>query len=86
MLRSFLPLTDKYSPRQLHFGIFDMTVHEPESHEALKNLEISEAYNRLRKEISKIDGPEVLGKGYGWGSGQATFGHLMGGYDGKHLL
>ena len=67
--------------RQLHFGIFDMTIHEPESHEAIEARNMSETYNRLRKEIVHMDGPEVLGQGYGWGNGQATFGHLMGGYD-----
>jgi len=65
----------------LHFGIFDMTIHEPRNHAALKEMEISETYNSLRKNISKLDGPEVLDKGYSWGHGQATFGHLMGGYD-----
>lgn len=67
--------------RQLHFGIFDMTVHEPKSHEEIENLPIPETYNRLRKEISLLDGPEVLGEKSNWGNGQATFAHLMGGYD-----
>lgn len=88
--------------RQLHFGIFDMTVHEPKSHADIKDLKVSSLYNRLRKEIVGIDGPEVLGEGDDWGMypvhplwlylnvlllitsighGQATFGHLMGGYD-----
>lgn len=70
-----------FNLRQLHFGIFDMTVHEPESHEAIEKMNISETYNKLRKEISQIEGPEVLGQGNEWGHGQATFGHLMGGYD-----
>jgi metallopeptidase MepB len=58
-----------------------MTVHSPASHKEIEDLEISELYNKLRTEISKLDGPETLGKGYGWGHGQATFGHLIGGYD-----
>ncbi|KAF2489515.1 zincin [Lophium mytilinum] len=71
-----------FNLRQLHFGIFDMTVHEPESHEDIKQLKLSETYNKLRKEISKLDGPELLNGGsWGWGNGQATFGHLIGGYD-----
>lgn len=70
-----------FNLRQLHFGIFDMTVHEPKSHEALEEMKIPETYNSLRKDISKLDGPEVLGQGEDWGNGQATFGHLMGGYD-----
>lgn len=70
-----------FNLRQLHFGLFDMFIHEPESHDALEQVKISEKYNRLRKEISRLDGPEVLGGGDNWGNGQATFGHLMGGYD-----
>ncbi|KAL2857066.1 peptidase family M3-domain-containing protein [Aspergillus pseudoustus] len=70
-----------FNLRQLHFGIFDMLVHEPESHEKIEQLPISATYNRLRKEITQIAGPEVLGLGDEWGHGQATFGHLIGGYD-----
>ena len=70
-----------FNLRQLHFGIFDMTVHEPESHKQIQDLDASATFNRLRKEISKIDGPEALGEGYDWGHGEATFGHLIGGYD-----
>ena len=70
-----------FNLRQLHFGTFDMTIHEPKDHHTIENMKISELYNSLRKDISKIDGPEVLGSGNAWGHGQATFGHLMGGYD-----
>jgi len=70
-----------FNLRQLHFGIFDMTIHEGESQEQVKALNISELYNKLRKEITTLDGPETQGKGYGWANGQATFGHLIGGYD-----
>lgn len=67
--------------RQLHFGTFDMLIHEPSSHEEIENLKVSEKYNSMRKDICKLDGPEVLGQGNEWGNGEATFGHLMGGYD-----
>ncbi|KAF2223891.1 metallopeptidase MepB [Elsinoe ampelina] len=70
-----------FNLRQLHFGIFDMTVHEGESHKQIEDLKVGELYNKLRKDISLIDGPEVLGEGYEWGNGEATFGHLIGGYD-----
>jgi metallopeptidase MepB len=70
-----------FNLRQLHFGIFDMTVHEPSSHDAIEKLDASATYNQLRHEISKLDGPEALGEGENWGHGQATFGHLIGGYD-----
>jgi metallopeptidase MepB len=70
-----------FNLRQLHFGIFDMTVHSPKDHAEIENLEISKLYNKLRKEISKLDGPEIQGSDWDWGHGQATFGHLIGGYD-----
>jgi metallopeptidase MepB len=70
-----------FNLRQLHFGMFDMTVHEPKSHEDIEKLDITSIYNRLRHEISQLDGPEALGGDWAWGNGQATFGHLIGGYD-----
>jgi metallopeptidase MepB len=74
-----------FNLRQLHFGTFDMAVHEPASHEELEKMDITEKYNSLRHEISQLDGPEALDgdkKGdWHWGNGQATFGHLIGGYD-----
>jgi metallopeptidase MepB len=63
--------------RQLHVGIFDMTVHEPESHEVAKKMNISEIWNTLRKDMTKLEGPESQGKGNEWGHGEATFGHLL---------
>ncbi|KAI9824067.1 MAG: hypothetical protein M1832_002135 [Thelocarpon impressellum] len=70
-----------FNLRQLHLGIFDMTIHEPKSHAEIEALKITELYNELRKEISQMDGPEVSGAKSDWGHGQATFGHLIGGYD-----
>lgn len=70
-----------FNLRQLHFGIFDLTIHQPRSHEEIEKLPLSATYNSLRRQITGIEGPEALGSGYEWGHGQATFGHLMGGYD-----
>ncbi|KAJ5570660.1 Peptidase M3A/M3B, partial [Penicillium sp. DV-2018c] len=70
-----------FNLRQLHFGIFDMTVHEPKTHADIEALPLSATYNRLRQEITQMDGPEALGAGSEWGHGEATFGHLIGGYD-----
>ncbi|KAI1168378.1 Metalloprotease [Nemania serpens] len=70
-----------FNLRQLHFGIFDMTVHSPASHEELEKLDASQLYNDLRAQICGLKGPEVLGDKGTWGNGQATFGHLIGGYD-----
>jgi metallopeptidase MepB len=70
-----------FNLRQLHFGIFDMTIHTPSSHASAAELNYSELYNTLRTEISGLNGPEALGMKPNWGNGQATFGHLIGGYD-----
>ncbi|KAI1775099.1 Metalloprotease [Hypoxylon cercidicola] len=70
-----------FNLRQLHFGIFDMAVHSPATHEDLEKLDLSTLYNDLRIEIAGLKGPEALGEPSTWGNGQATFGHLIGGYD-----
>lgn len=67
-----------FTLRQLHFGIYDMAVHEPKSHAELERTDLTDLFNTLRTEISILDGPEVLGMGTRWGHGQATFGHLIG--------
>ncbi len=51
-----------FNLRQLHFGIFDMAVHEPASHAALEAMDISSVYNELRAEVSGIKGPEAQGE------------------------
>lgn len=55
-----------------------MAVHEAANHADLEKTDFSSLYNSMRKDISKIDGPEVLGQGNNWGHGLATFGHLLG--------
>lgn len=65
-----------FNLRQLHFGIFDMRVHEltlPQD----EDIDSSATYNNLRSEIAGLDGPSDPN----FGKGQTTFGHLMGGYD-----
>jgi metallopeptidase MepB len=71
-----------FNLRQLHFGIYDMTVHTPKSHEDVVAIKTGELYNSLRHSIVKLAGPESLpGGDDNWGHGEATFGHLIGGYD-----
>ena len=68
--------------RQLHFGVFDMKVHTPASHADIQRLNPSLLWGQVRHEIIPIDGPDVSdGFPLDWAHGQATFGHLMGGYD-----
>lgn len=66
-----------FNLRQLHFGIFDMTVHEPSSHEEVEKMEMSELFNKLRKDIVHIDGPETQGKGFDWGMSSFYPSHLV---------
>ncbi|OBT69081.1 hypothetical protein VE03_01423 [Pseudogymnoascus sp. 23342-1-I1] len=66
---------------QLHVAIFDMAVHEPVSHEFLERMDISEQYNTLRSDIVGMNGPATTSKNVTWGNGEATFGHLVEGYD-----
>jgi len=51
-----------FNLRQLHFGLFDMTVHSPKSHADLEALDVAATYNELRTEISKLKGPEAQGE------------------------
>lgn len=66
--------------RQLHFAMFDMEIHQPQSHEEVLTLDISKLYNKLRHDLCMLDD---LGDAdqYHWAHGAATFSHIMGGYD-----
>jgi len=70
-----------FNLRQIHYGTFDMAIHTPKSHEEAEAFHVAEMFNDLRTEISGLKGPEALGKPSNWGNGQATFAHLIGGYD-----
>ncbi|QKX52953.1 uncharacterized protein TRUGW13939_00024 [Talaromyces rugulosus] len=63
--------------RQLHFGIFDMVVHESDDRHAIEGLDVSAKYNELLARILPMDSPE----GDDWGHGQTRFQHLLGEYD-----
>lgn len=48
---------------QIVIGTFDLSVHSPESHEAVKQLNCGRLWNQLRGEITSIKGPEDAGYG-----------------------
>lgn len=48
---------------QVTIGTFDMAVHTPKSHEAIKELKPGRLWNELRHNISGTKGPEDLGQG-----------------------
>ena len=52
-----------FNLRQLHFGLFDMTVHTPKAHAELEEMDVSKVYNDLRTELSGLKGPEAQGEG-----------------------
>ncbi|OHF02031.1 peptidase family M3 [Colletotrichum orchidophilum] len=66
---------------QLSICIFDMAVHNPESHAAIEKMNISAMYNRIHSEIYPPDGPEAVGHGDEWGHNYVRFGHLVNDYD-----
>ncbi|KAA8906667.1 hypothetical protein FN846DRAFT_713323 [Sphaerosporella brunnea] len=68
-----------FNLRQLHFAFYDMKVHNLEQPEDAETIDPTVEYNKLRTEITMLDPPE--GSGDDFGHGEATFGHLMGGYD-----
>ncbi|KZZ87951.1 metallopeptidase MepB [Ascosphaera apis ARSEF 7405] len=71
-----------FNLRQLHFGMFDMAVHQGKTHEEIVKMNPSAVYNALRRDITLLDGMDVFnGSSDDWADGQATFGHLVGGYD-----
>lgn len=56
-----------FNLRQLHFGIFDMTIHEPKSHAEVESFKFTEMYNKLNYDICHLDSPAQIGGDYEWG-------------------
>lgn len=73
---SLAPLTQ----RQVSFAKFDMAIHSVSSEEA-KALGPGETCNRIRKECTGLDGPEIESAGYRWGLGHSRFSHMFRGYN-----
>jgi metallopeptidase MepB len=51
---------------QLAIAIFDFTIHEPESREAMQQMSIAATYNRLKREIFPLEDLWALGGGDEW--------------------
>ncbi|KAK9446496.1 uncharacterized protein V1518DRAFT_423914 [Limtongia smithiae] len=60
-----------FNLRQLHFALFDMTLHTTTD----GAVDVNEAWNTMRQEIA------LMGQGNETTYGYGSFGHLMGGYD-----
>lgn len=64
---------------QVQISIFDLKIHDAESQEVIKKMNISATYNRLKREIFPLDSPHVLGEGDEWGHGYSDWRMLMSG-------
>lgn len=67
--------TGLFNLRQLHFALFDMTLHTIDNQAEIDQLDLTKTWNELREEIALISNGGVLNTGYG------TFGHIAGGYE-----
>ena len=65
-----------FNLRQLHFGTFDMAIHEPNSHAEVEAMHFSEMYNKIGYELTKLDTPAQLGEGYDWGMFKFLLHHI----------
>ncbi|ROV95220.1 hypothetical protein VMCG_08529 [Cytospora schulzeri] len=65
---------------QVAIGTFDMAVHSTTSLESLVDLNLPALYNKIRKEVRRLDDLSDLSDGYEWGHGFAIYPHLIGGY------
>ncbi|ODQ80313.1 hypothetical protein BABINDRAFT_161269 [Babjeviella inositovora NRRL Y-12698] len=59
--------------RQLHFALFDMTLHTVKSAEEATALDLDALWNDMREEISLFENGDTVSKGYG------SFNHIGGG-------
>ena len=57
-----------FNLRQLHFGMFDMKIHEPKDHAEAEAFKISEIYNQIGYDLTRLDTPAQLGEGDDWGT------------------
>lgn len=62
---------------QVQPAVFDLEIHTPPTHEASKNIDTTEVWNRTKREVLVED----YGKGLGCGAGQAQFPHVFRKYD-----
>lgn len=60
-----------FALRQLHFGLFDLTLHTAPAGE----VDVAKLWNEMRQDIALLQQADEVTHGY------ASFGHLMGGYD-----
>ncbi|KAL6693939.1 hypothetical protein J3F84DRAFT_378127 [Trichoderma pleuroticola] len=45
----------------LHFSTFDLLIHTPPNHQAIRDMNLAAEFNKLRREICLVSGPEDIG-------------------------
>ncbi|KAF2433676.1 zincin [Tothia fuscella] len=69
-----------FNLRQVALAKFDLAIHQPENHEAIKNISVSSTFNSVCRTIVPIAEPNFSSHGDDWGHGAANFPHVMGEY------
>ena len=67
--------------RQLHFALYDMFVHNQDSSEELGSMNLCEVFNKMRNELTSLQGGEALGEGWDWCHGESCYRAIMSNYD-----
>ncbi|KAJ5963101.1 hypothetical protein N7481_013406 [Penicillium waksmanii] len=67
--------------RQVAFSNFDLEIHCPSSHEAIKSMDIAEIYNSHLQRTTLLQGPNNC---YQWGHGYATTPHYIWGQEANY--
>lgn len=71
----------KFYLTQVHYSLYDLVIHDLSEYGNVDKRNSTRLWNLTKKDITLLDGPEVLGEGYEWGFGQAKFGKLFTSYD-----
>ncbi|PSR99101.1 hypothetical protein BD289DRAFT_361531 [Coniella lustricola] len=65
--------------RNLHFGLYDLAVHDPPSTEALEHMNICATYNQMWFDTVGVHGGEAVGDlGWEWAHGESVVRLIMG--------
>ncbi|GMF70487.1 unnamed protein product [Aspergillus oryzae] len=67
--------------RQIAFSKFDMQIHNPDSHNDIKEMRIPEVYNLLLETTTSLSAPENISN---WGHGYATTSHFVWGQEASY--
>lgn len=67
--------------KQIFKASFDMAVHQPDTHQTILDMDLTELWNDLQESICFFDNPGIIGGEDCRSRGYATFQHLVRDYD-----